>query len=192
MNYSPLPWLHSPYTLLILKPKRVHQLPLNVRTAECLVIFKLQTHQLRRHRWCARGCVLLWQREHNFKKHVSVVKKQKRPHQFFWGTMLLSFRKCCFFYFFPFILPKEQLRKRQQVDVLLGQKWMEGKERKIIDRQGSDALEGLGVLIGAGVQNDWNFCKALRPGGVFYSNLVCARVCVWLFFRYRFRLGEIA
>lgn len=54
-----------------------------------------------------------------------------------------------FFFLSISILPKEQLRKRQQVDLLLGQMRMEGKERTIIDWQGSDALEGLGVLIGA-------------------------------------------
>lgn len=59
-----------------------------------------------------------------------------------------------FCFFLPFILPNEQLRKRQQVDFLLGQKRMEGKEKKIIDWQGSNALVGLGVLIGAWVQND--------------------------------------
>lgn len=46
------------------------------------------------------------------------------------------------------------MRKGQQVDLLLGQNRVEGMERKIIDWQGSDMLEGLRVLIGGWVQCD--------------------------------------
>lgn len=154
-------WPHSPYTILILKPKRVNQLPSNVRAAERLVILKRQTQMPQV--MCQRTC-FAWTKTAQPQKHVSAVKRQKKAHQFLCRTMVCPFRISFFFFF---ILLKEQLRKRQQVDFLLGQMRMEGKERKIIDWQGSDALEGLGVLIGAWVQNEWNFCMALRPGGFF-------------------------
>lgn len=147
MNDSPLPRPHSPYTTLILQPKRVNQLPSNVRAAERLVILKHQTQAPQV--MCQRKCFALTKRAQP-QKHVSAVKRQKSPHQFLCGTIFRPFRKSCIFFFLSIsILPKEQLRKRQQVDLLLGQMRMEGKERTIIDWQGSDALEGLGVLIGA-------------------------------------------
>lgn len=146
MNYSPLPRPHGPYTILILKPKRANQLPSNVRAAERLVILKHQTQAPQV--MCQRKCFALTKRAQP-QKHVFAVKRQKSPHQFLFGTIFHPFRKSCFFFTSPFQLRKEQLRKRQQVDFLLGQMRMEGKERKIIDWQESDALDGLGVLIGA-------------------------------------------
>lgn len=79
--------------------------------------------------------------EHNPNNMFLLSKDKKDLINFCGGQCFAPLGKSSFFFhFLPFILPKEQMIKRQQVDLLLGQNRMEGKERKIIGWQGSYAL----------------------------------------------------